>query len=253
LKIPPFDDKYDPDAYISWELAIEQKFTCFEFPENARVRAAISEFSDFASIWLVEYGKKHPNDIPQTWTTLKRVMRARFVPSYYAQDLINKLQQLKQGARSVEEYYEELQIGMLRCNWEERVDAAMAQFFAGLNREIQDILEYKNYANITRLFHFSCKAVIFLQRELIHGSATMDIQPHRFLHQVGWHFLRPTTAASLELLPQIQQLGRPQKQGVPHHPPSLLHLQAERETSNVTAAKGLDMLCVIAPPSMFWS
>jgi hypothetical protein len=36
--------KYDPDAYISWELVVEQKFTSFEFPENARVRAATSEF-----------------------------------------------------------------------------------------------------------------------------------------------------------------------------------------------------------------
>jgi hypothetical protein len=62
FKIPPFDGKYDPDAYISWELAVEQKFTCFEFPENARVRAVTSEFSDFASVWCVEYGKKYPND-----------------------------------------------------------------------------------------------------------------------------------------------------------------------------------------------
>jgi hypothetical protein len=71
FKIPPFDGKYDHDAYISWELAIEQKFTCFEFPENARVIAATSEFSDFASVWWVEYGKKHPNDIPQTWIAFK--------------------------------------------------------------------------------------------------------------------------------------------------------------------------------------
>jgi hypothetical protein len=117
-------------------LAVEEKFTCFEFPENARVRAATSEFSDFASVWWVEYGKKHRNDIPQTWIALKWVMRARFVPSYYAYDLINKLQQLKRGARSVEEYCQELQISMLRCNLEERDDAAMARFFAGLNREI---------------------------------------------------------------------------------------------------------------------
>jgi hypothetical protein len=66
-------------------------------------------------------------------------MRARFVPSYYARDLINKLQQLKQGAKCIEEYYQELQNVMLHCNLEEREDAAMAQFFAGLNREIQDI------------------------------------------------------------------------------------------------------------------
>jgi hypothetical protein len=113
FKIPPFDGKYDLVAYISWELVVEQKFTCFVFPKNARVRLATSEFSNFASVWWVEYGKKHPSDIPQTWIALKRVMQARFVPSYYARDLINKLQQLKQGARSVEEYYQELQIGML--------------------------------------------------------------------------------------------------------------------------------------------
>jgi hypothetical protein len=95
FKVPPFDGKYDPDAYISLELAVEQKFTCFEFPKNARVRAATSEFSDFAFVWWVEYGKKHANDIPQTWITLKWVMQARFVPSYYAHDLINKHQQLK--------------------------------------------------------------------------------------------------------------------------------------------------------------
>jgi hypothetical protein len=158
FKIAPFDAKYDHDAYISWELAVEQKFTFFEFSENARVRSATSEFSNFASVWWVEYGKKHPNDIPRTLIALKRVMRARFVPSYYARDLINKLQQLKQGAKSAKEYYQELQIGMLHCNLEEREDAAMARFVAGLNREIQDILEYKDYANITRLFHFACKA-----------------------------------------------------------------------------------------------
>jgi hypothetical protein len=144
FKIPPFDGKYDHNAYISWELAVEQKFTRFEFRENVRVRAPTSEFSDFASVWWVEYGKKHPSDIPQTWIALKRVMLARFVPSYYARDLINKRQQLKQGAKSVEEYYQELQIGMLRYNLEEREDDVMARFVAGLNREIQDILEYKD-------------------------------------------------------------------------------------------------------------
>jgi hypothetical protein len=147
---------------------------------------------------------------------------------------------------------------MLRSNLEEREDAVMARFFAGLNHEIQDILEYKDYANITRFISLvklkgKCRVttqvrkLIFLQGELIHGSATMDVQPHRRLHHVGWHVLCPTTAANLELL------GCPRQQRVPHHSPRLLYLQAEREASNVTAAKGLDMLCVIAPPSVFWS
>ena len=31
FKIPPFDGKYDPDAYITWEIAVDQKFACHEF------------------------------------------------------------------------------------------------------------------------------------------------------------------------------------------------------------------------------
>ena len=34
----------------------------------------------------------------------------------------------------------------------------LACFMGGLNREIQTILEYKEYTNITRLFHLACKA-----------------------------------------------------------------------------------------------
>jgi alanine racemase len=93
-----------------------------------------------------------------TWDALKVLMRHRFVPSYYARDLLNKLQRLKQGTHTVEEYYQELQTGMLRCGLVENNDAAMARFLGGLNREIQDVLDYKEYTNITRLFHLACKA-----------------------------------------------------------------------------------------------
>jgi hypothetical protein len=31
FKIPPFDGKYDPDAYISWELAVEQNLYALIF------------------------------------------------------------------------------------------------------------------------------------------------------------------------------------------------------------------------------
>jgi hypothetical protein len=47
---------------------------------------------------------------------------------------------------------------MLRCGLVENNDAAMACFLGGLNREIQDVLDYKEYINITRLFHLACKA-----------------------------------------------------------------------------------------------
>jgi hypothetical protein len=85
-------------------------------------------------------------------------MRHRFVFSYYAHVLLNKLQHLKQGTQFVEEYYQELQISMLHCGLVEKNDTSMEHFLGGLNREIQYVLDYKEHNNITRLFHLACKA-----------------------------------------------------------------------------------------------
>jgi hypothetical protein len=151
---------------------------------------------------------------------------------------------------------------MLCCNLEEREDAAMARFFAALNREIQDILEYKDYTNITCLFHFACKAEREVQGR--HASAKTNFSTGR---TNSWQRNNgrtappspspsqgaPSTSNNSSKPRAAATNSAPRAPSATDHPPSLLHLQAERETSNVTATKGLDMLCVITPPSMFWS
>jgi hypothetical protein len=47
---------------------------------------------------------------------------------------------------------------MIHCGILEELDAAMARFRGSLNREIQDILDYEEYADMTQLFEFACKA-----------------------------------------------------------------------------------------------
>jgi hypothetical protein len=105
FKIPSFNGKYDPAAYLDWELEVEQKFSCHDISASSQVKAAISEYTDFALIWCREYKQKHPTATPTTWTQLKAAMRHRFLPSYYARDLLNKMQCFQQGQQSVEEYY----------------------------------------------------------------------------------------------------------------------------------------------------
>ena len=66
------------------------------------------------------------------------------------------MQHFQQGQQ--QEYYQELQKCMIRCGLFEMDDAAMARFRGGLNREIQGILDYKEYADMTTLFEYACKA-----------------------------------------------------------------------------------------------
>ena len=62
----------------------------------------------------------------ETWEEMKVVMRKRFVLSHYSWELYKKLQSLRQGNWGVEDYYEEMEIAMIRANVEEDRKATMA-------------------------------------------------------------------------------------------------------------------------------
>ena len=88
---------------------------------------------------------------------MKRVMQKRFVPTYYYRELYKKLQNLRQGNRSVEEYYKETEVAIARANIEEDREATMARFLAGLNGEIQIVVELQHYVELEDMVHMDIK------------------------------------------------------------------------------------------------
>jgi hypothetical protein len=86
------------------------------------------------------------------------MMRARFVPTYFERCLLDKMQRLNQGDKSVEDYYQELLVGMIRASVHEGDNEKIARFLGGLNKKIQDILHFQNYNSLDELFHYACKA-----------------------------------------------------------------------------------------------
>jgi hypothetical protein len=71
-----------------------------------------------------------------TWEEMKRVMRRRFVPSSYQRDVRNRLQVLKQGKRSFDEYYKEMELLLVHAKIREDPKSKMARFLGGLNEDI---------------------------------------------------------------------------------------------------------------------
>jgi len=50
----------------------------------------------------------------ETWEEMKAITRRQFVPSHYYRDLYQKLQSVTQGYRSVDDYYKEMEITIIR-------------------------------------------------------------------------------------------------------------------------------------------
>ncbi|KAL4302735.1 hypothetical protein GQ457_10G012240 [Hibiscus cannabinus] len=88
---------------------------------------------------------------------MKAVMRRRFIPTHYHRDLFNKLQNLTQGNRSVEDYYKEMEVAMIRANIDEDREATMARFLAGLDPNIAAIVELQHYVEIEDMVHMAMK------------------------------------------------------------------------------------------------
>ena len=92
-------------------------------------KLAIVEFCDYAAIWWDQLvrGMRHDGE-PEVGSRdeVKRIMRRRFVPSHYQRDLYNKLQNLVQGSKSVEDYWQSMEIAMIRANIDEDREATMA-------------------------------------------------------------------------------------------------------------------------------
>jgi hypothetical protein len=93
--IPPFYGLYGAEAYLDWEMTIDNKFSSHLVSEQHRVRQATSEFKDFAIIWWNELSSLRLQS--DTWDRLKAAMGERFVPPSYQCDLWQKIATLRPG------------------------------------------------------------------------------------------------------------------------------------------------------------
>jgi hypothetical protein len=101
----------------------------------------------------------------ETWEEMRAIMRRRFVPSHYYRDLYQKLQSLTQGYRSVDDYYKEMEIALIRANVEEDREATMARFLNGLNRDIANVVELQHYVELEDMVHMAIKVERQLKRK----------------------------------------------------------------------------------------
>ncbi|KAL4348690.1 hypothetical protein GQ457_17G000060 [Hibiscus cannabinus] len=168
INIPPFQGKTDPEAYLAWEKKIEHIFECHNYSELKKVKLAAIEFVDYALIWwdqLTSSRRRNGERPISTWNEMKAIMRRRFIPTHYHRELFNKLQNLKQSNRSVEDYYKEMEVAMIRANIDEDREATMARFLAGLDPDIANVVELQHYIDIDDMVHMAMKVEKQLKRK----------------------------------------------------------------------------------------
>jgi len=156
LNVPPFKGRSDANVYLEWEMKIEHVFSCNDYTEEQKVKLAVAEFSDYSLVWWNknqrEMIRKEGREI-DTWTKMIKVMRKRYVPTSYSRTMRQKLQRLSQESLTVEEYYKEMEMALVKANIEEKTKDTLAHFLSGLNVDIRNVVELQEYVELDDLLH----------------------------------------------------------------------------------------------------
>ena len=167
--MPKFTGSNEPEEYLSWELKVDKIFRMHNYSNEKMMAMASLEFDEYANLWWeqVQLAREAKEEPPiATWQDMKAHTRSRFVPSHYTRDLFNKLQTLSQGTKTVEEYFKQMELNMIRANIEERDEQTMARFLNGLNHPIKRITEFQKYNNMVELVHIASKAERQVQEDI---------------------------------------------------------------------------------------
>jgi hypothetical protein len=124
--------------------------------EDKKIKLASSEFDGYALRWWdsIVHTRQENNELPiMTWRHMKEVMRAHFVLHNYLRSVFDKLQQLKQGSMSVNEYYMEMEVLLQRAHVRELLEHTLQHFLHGLKYNIKSIVWHHRYRDMNELLH----------------------------------------------------------------------------------------------------
>ncbi|KAK1620455.1 hypothetical protein QYE76_025972 [Lolium multiflorum] len=176
FSIPKFEGGADVEEYLSWELKIEKLWRLHNYTEDRKIKLASSEFDGYALRWwdgLVR-AREEDGELPIiTWCAMKAAMHDRFVPTSYLRTIYDKLTLLRQGVKTVDEYFMEMEMLMRRGRVRESLEMTMQRFLNGLKYDIKGIVRHNSYTTMNELLHHAREAESQLAEEAkVKGRAT---------------------------------------------------------------------------------
>ncbi|XP_059294604.1 uncharacterized protein LOC132047602 [Lycium ferocissimum] len=173
VTLPTFKGGSDPDVFLDWVMHCDRIFLTNDMSEMKKTSYAIAQFEGFASTWWetqVKARRLHGLASTPTWEGLKNILRRKYVIERYKQEQLKKIYTLRQGKKSVEEYYDEFQLVKMRIDFEEDALNAMTRFRAGLNGEIASQMRLHNYSDIDETLEAAIEIEEGLKEDKINKS-----------------------------------------------------------------------------------
>ncbi|VFQ89741.1 unnamed protein product [Cuscuta campestris] len=160
VDIPTFEGKNDPDEFLEWLETVERVFDFKDVSNEKKVKIVALKFRKYASTWWTNTcTKRRRNDKEpvSTWVKMRSLLKKKFLPAEYVRENFAKLQTLRQGSKSVEEYNREFEELLLRCDLQEDDEQTFVRYLFGLNLQIANTVELQSYDSLEELMKLALK------------------------------------------------------------------------------------------------
>lgn len=143
LDIPEFHGDIRGDNLLDWLVAVEEIIDFKGVPEDRQVALVATKFRGHAASWWqqTKTTRSRAGKTPiRSWEKLKKKLKETFLPHNYDRMQYTKLQNLKQGSRSVDDYAEEFYLLLTRNEIFDTQVQLVSRFIGGLRPQLQNSL-----------------------------------------------------------------------------------------------------------------
>ena len=127
---------------------IENLFDVKGYSDEKSYKVVVLKLKKYASLWWENVKAKRERSSKSkihSWRKLKKLLKERFLPDSYKQDLYIKITNFKQSNLSIDDYTREFEQLVLRSGIQEKPEQTMARYVGGLNPDIAEKLELQPY------------------------------------------------------------------------------------------------------------
>ncbi|XP_050218370.1 uncharacterized protein LOC126669084 [Mercurialis annua] len=140
-EIPEFYGGLKSEEFLDWLATVEEILEFKDVPADRRVPLVATRFRDRTTAWWQQLkltrsrlGKPKID----TWEKMKKHLKTTFLPYNFQRLMYQKLQNLRQGSKSVDDYTTEFFQLIAQNEIQETEDQLVARYIGGLRVSIQD-------------------------------------------------------------------------------------------------------------------
>lgn len=143
LEVPGFYGTANTEELLDWLVTVEEILEFKRVPLDLCAALIASHFLGRAAAWWKQLKSSRERSGKQkiiAWNLLQNQMKKTFLPFNYDQVMFQKLQNLRQDNRSIEEYSTEFFFMINRIDLQDSESQVIAGFIGGLRQQIQHTL-----------------------------------------------------------------------------------------------------------------